>query len=126
MGPKGSEVTGILGDTIRPGDGLATDATSSPEPPLSFTTNESHELLGKGDIVEGDWSHSTAGTHTGNLVTAELSGAAPPRDPEVSSAGLVVGSRGTAATATTSLEGPSRSGSSRPAAAAEEVSTTSG
>jgi len=106
VGPEAPEITSVLGDTIGPRDSLSIHASTSPEPPLSFTSNKSHELLGKGDVVEGDGPHAAAGANPGNLVTTELSTTGPPWDPEVSSPWLIVGCWGAAATTSTSLEGP--------------------
>ena len=78
VGPEAPEITSVLGDTIGPRDSLSIHASTSPEPPLSFTSNKSHELLGKGDVVEGDGPHAAAGTNPGNLITTELSTTGPP------------------------------------------------
>ena len=125
MREQASEFSGVLAHAVGPGHGLSADATAGPEPPLSFAGNKAHELLGKSDVVEGHGSHAAAGADSGNLVTAELGWASPPRDPEVSAAGLVVGRWRAATTAASGLEGPASGGSrsSGSAVAPEEVSS---
>jgi hypothetical protein len=63
-------------------------------------------------------------SYVSHLVTTELGSAGPPRHPEVSAAGLVVGGRGAAAAATSGLEGGAGGSSNRLAGSVEEVSAT--
>ena len=97
MWEKVSELADVLGDSIRPWDGLATNATTSPEPFLTFLSSKVHELLSQGGVIERDWPHATTGTSTGDLVSWVLGTASSPGHPEVLAARLVVDRWGAAA-----------------------------
>lgn len=71
MGENVSEFSGVLSVTVGPGDGLSTDATSGPEPPLSFAAEQAEELVGDGRVVERDGSHATASANSGSLIWDE-------------------------------------------------------
>jgi len=66
---QASKLSGVLGHSVGPRDGLAADASASPEPLLAFASHKAHELLGKAEVVEGDWPHAAAGANSGNLGT---------------------------------------------------------
>ena len=62
-----SEFSGVLGDSVGPGDGLSADATAGPEPSLVLAGDEAHELLSNGRVVEGDGPHATSSANSGSL-----------------------------------------------------------
>jgi hypothetical protein len=90
---------------------------------FGLKTNHLATLLGStSSYVHIDYAKQTiVGSNLAHLVTAELGSAGPPRHPEVSAAGLVVGGRGAAAAAASGLEGGAGGGGHGLAGSVEEV-----